>query len=530
MENTFAKSLMDQDTFSVTWELVPGRGAREVSQKNALIAAKQAAEGKKVHALTITDNPGGNPAILADYLGLEIKQLGIEPLVHFTCKDKSRIQLESQLYALDRAGIKNLLVLTGDYPVSGFQGRPKPVFDLDPIHVLQLIEQMNAGLEYQGLRGPIKHQASDFFAGAAVSPFKATEGEQMAQYFKLKKKIAGGARFIITQVGYDARKFHEILQFMKRNAFDVPLIGNIFILSYGAAKAMNSNQLPGCVVTDKLLGEIGQEYSSDPQNGKKAALTRAAKLYAVLKGMGFAGVHIGGHNIKYEQVEYIIAKGEEALPRWMDLVPEFTYPQPGGFYFFTKDKETGLNTEQAVDRKNIPVEYPVDIGYRLSRMVHKMLFEPNKKLFGVMRSLAKRVKGSSLEKVYHGFEHINKVVLYDCKDCGDCALPDLAYICPMSQCPKNQRNGACAGSYNGWCEVYPQERRCVWVKAYARLKKYGEENQLEDYSVAPCNWDLYQKSSWLNFYLGYDHAAERLGIVKQEKKVPEDKGKTKPEG
>ncbi|HHX51054.1 MAG TPA: methylenetetrahydrofolate reductase, partial [Clostridia bacterium] len=123
MRNRFKESLLDKDSFSVTWELVPGRGAREIPQEAAVAAAEQAAQGKRIHALTITDNPGGNPAMLADYLGLEIFQKGIEPLVHFTCKDKNRNQMESQLYALDRAGVRNLLVMTGDYPVTGFKGR-----------------------------------------------------------------------------------------------------------------------------------------------------------------------------------------------------------------------------------------------------------------------------------------------------------------------------------------------------------------------------------------------------------------------
>ena len=76
MENRFKTSLLDPATLSVTWELVPGRGAREKDQEKALTAAQQAAKGGKVHALTITDNPGGNPAILADYLGEEILKTG----------------------------------------------------------------------------------------------------------------------------------------------------------------------------------------------------------------------------------------------------------------------------------------------------------------------------------------------------------------------------------------------------------------------------------------------------------------------
>src|SRR5690606_8504436 len=294
-------------------------------------AAEQAAKGGKVHALTITDNPGGNPAMLADYLGMEVFQKGIEPLVHFTCKDKNRNQMESQLYALDRAGVRNLLVMTGDYPVTGFKGRPKPVFDLDPVHVLELIEEMNKGLEYPGMKGTIKHQPSDFFAGAAVSPFKATEAEQMVQYYKLKKKLDAGAKFIITQVGYDARKYHELLLVMKQLGYEhIPVVGNIYVLPYGAAKTMNANRIPGRVVTDKLLADIEKEKDA-PDKGLQARLLRAAKMYAWMKGMGFAGVHIGGHNVKYEHVEFIIEKGEELSANWQDLIHEFDYPMPNGF-------------------------------------------------------------------------------------------------------------------------------------------------------------------------------------------------------
>ncbi len=513
MENRFKESLLDKNTMSVTWEVVPGRGAREKAQESALAAAEAAAKGGKVHAITITDNPGGNPAILADYLGQEILKLGIEPLVHFTCKDKNRNQMESQLYALDRAGIRNLLVMTGDYPVSGFKGRPKPVFDLDPSHALELIGEMNNGLEIPGLKGPVYHQKSDFFAGAAVSPFKALEAELMVQYFKLKKKIAGGAQFVVTQLGYDARKFHEVLQFLQVNNIDIPVVGNIYILPFGAAKLMNSNALPGCVVTDKLLAELDKERTAEDK-GVGARLLRAAKMYAFMKGMGFAGVHIGGHGIKHEQVEYIIEKGEELSKNWRDLIPEFDYPQPNGFYYFEKDAKTGLNTTTPANRKGLPLDAPAGAGYSMMRMLHHAAFEPGTPFFPMMQSIYKGRK----DPRKHGIEHVTKVITNDCKDCGDCALLDLAYLCPMSQCPKNQRNGACGGSYDGWCEVYPNEKKCVWVRAYARLKKYGEEGQLDSYRVPPANWNLYQTSSWYNFFTGRDHSAERLNIKKPEDK------------
>jgi methylenetetrahydrofolate reductase (NADPH) len=139
------------------------------------------------------------------------------------------------------------------------------------------------------------------------------------------------------------------------------------------------------------------------------------------------------------------------------------------------------------------------------------MFEPGKKLYGFMRWLISKVAGTKMENIFHKLEHLTKVVIFDCHDCGDCALIDVAYLCPMSQCPKNQRNGACGGSFEGWCEVYPGKKRCIYVRAYARLKKYGEEVQLNTDSVPPCNWDLHQTSAWINYYLGKDHTSKRQG-------------------
>jgi methylenetetrahydrofolate reductase (NADPH) len=507
-ENRFKKDLLNPSIFPVTWELVPGRGAREAAQEKALAYAKQAAEDGKICALTVTDNPGGTPAMSADFMGCEILKLGIEPLVHFTCKDKNRSQIESQLYALDRAGVRNLLVMSGDYPVSGYQGRPAPVFDLDPIHTLQLISDMNRGLTYPGVKGNICHQPSDFFPGAVVSPFKATEAEQMLQYYKLKKKIDAGAQFIVTQLGYDARKFHEVFLFMKQNGFNLPLMGNIYILPYGAAKMINRNELPGSVVTDKLLAQLDRERN-DPDKGEGARILRAARMYAVLKGMGYSGVHIGGHNIKYEQVQEIIRQGETLTSQWTDFVRHFDYPIPGGFYYFEHDPNTGLNLETPTKLQSQPLDAKIECSYGFSRFFHKLMFEPEKKLYSVMKGLSGKVAGTKMENIFHKLEHLTKVMLFDCKDCGDCALIDVAYLCPMSQCPKNQRNGACGGSFEGWCEVYPGKKQCVYVRAYARLKKHGEEAQLDNGIVPPCNWDLYQTSSWMNFYLGKDHTSKK---------------------
>ena len=95
--------------------------------------------------------------------------------------------MESELYALERAKVKNLLIMTGDYPVTGFKGTAKPVFDLDPLQTLELINHMNSGLELPTNKGTVKLKPTNF-CWCCSFPLKATEAEQMIQYYKLLKR------------------------------------------------------------------------------------------------------------------------------------------------------------------------------------------------------------------------------------------------------------------------------------------------------------------------------------------------------
>jgi len=103
-------------------------------------------------------------------------------------------------------------------------------------------------------------------------------------------------------------------------------------------------------------------------------------------------------------------------------------------------------------------------------------------------------------------EQAIKVPLYDCRDCGDCSLPDVAYLCPESQCPKGERNGPCGGSHVGLCEVAP--KRCVWVRAYERLKPYGEELAMLERPPVIVDNRLRRTSAWANTFLERDHFAK----------------------
>ena len=516
--NRLKNAVIDPGTFCITWEQVAGTGAFEKQQEIIFQNAQRAAREGKVHGISIADSPSGNPAISSEMLCAEIRRLGIEPLVHLALRDKNRNQVESLLYGLAAASVRNLLVVSGDYPAGAtLDGKAKPVFDIDPTHVMQLIGMMNRGLEYEVLGKTKTLSPTDFFGGVAVSPFKGTEAELMGQYYKLGKKIRGGAQFIISQVGYDARKMHELLLWLKANGYNTPVLANIYVLTYPAARLMNSNQLPGCVVTDKLLAQLAEERQAEDK-GRAVRLQRAARMYAIARGVGYAGAHIGGHGLSYEILEEIIDNGEQLAPRWQELVAEFDYPQQGGFYFFEKDPETGLNLEKPAPRK---VKGTKPFMYRFSRIFHEAFFEPRHPFFRGYQRLARRADSIGwMRKAFTYLEHIAKVALFSCQQCGDCALFDAAYLCPTSQCPKSQRLGPCGGSYDGWCEVYPHERQCIWVRAYKQLKAYREEDSIGAYISPPCDWELWETSSWFNFYLGRDHTAKRLGVKPPTTKKP----------
>jgi methylenetetrahydrofolate reductase (NADPH) len=505
-ENHFKNAMLDPKDFCLVWEQIPGPGAFEMRQEMVLENARKAAASRKACAISITDNPGGNPAIATDILCAEIRKSGIEPLVHIAMRDRSRNQAESMLFQLAALAIHNVLLLSGDYPSDlGFTGKSKPVFDLDSVNGLRLAAEMNQGMEREILRKPVRLAPTDFFCGVAFSPFKQMEAEVMGQYYKMQKKVRAGADFAITQVGYDARKLQEFMLWMKTQPRQIPALAGIYVLSYPVAKTMHENNIPGCVVTETLLQRIAEE-SKSADKGRQAKLERAAKMYAIVKGMGYKGAYISGQGLPFESVEYIAAKGNELEKNWPDLVPEFDLPQTRGFYLYERDAQSGLNAETPSLKTQ---HVPSPAIYRISKIFHDVVFKPEGALFQPARTIMQRVDSSpQMSNILHFFERAAKGALYACRDCGDCALFEAAYLCPMSQCPKDQRNAPCGGSYEGWCEVYPGKKQCIWVRAYVRLKNEGREQEIGEKIIPPCNWALWQTSAWINYFLGRDHRAQ----------------------
>ena len=314
-----------------------------------------------------------------------------------TCKDLNRNGLEASAWRYAAEGFHNVLAITGDYPTSGFGGLAEPVFDLDSVGLITMLRAMNQGLQVPGRTGKMETlPKTDFFIGCAVSPFKRHERELLPQYFKLVRKIACGAQWVIPQLGYDMRKFNEVKLLLETRGIDVPVIGNVYLLSRAVARMFHSGKLAGCVVTDKLL-ETVEKYAAGPDKGKKFFLELAAKQLAVLKGLGFAAGYIGGM-AKAETFGQIIDAAESfASDDWRELIKEIQYSQPGEFFLFEHDLQTGLCDSRAINReyleslRNPSKSSEVTLNYRLSRLVHSVAFTRDKALYPILRKIFRAI-------------------------------------------------------------------------------------------------------------------------------------------
>jgi methylenetetrahydrofolate reductase (NADPH) len=509
--------LLEQtDTFVTSVEMVNSRGViTEGGGHRVLRLARELARHPRVHTLSITDNPGGNAMLGADILGIDLISRGQEVIIHLSCKDWNRNALKSRGWQLASAGFDNVLVLSGDYPLDGYEGQASPVFDIDSVGLLKMFSDMNTGMKVQvGKRAQVLKRTR-FFLGAVVNNHKRFEREVMPQYFKLAKKIRHGAEFIINQIGYDSCKQDELLKFMKFRNLQVPVLGNVYVLSRTAARYFHAGNIPGVTVTDELL-DLAERQAGSPDKGRAFFLEFAAKQCAIAKGLGYRGVYLGGH-IKCEDYLWILETADSfGGEDWKDFAKEIRFHQPDEFYYFEPDPATGLSSEE-ISRAYLRSKSPqgmkasrgkVPRGYKINRWIHDAVFEKGSLGFDIGKGLYQKVEkaGGIVQKTMHGLEHSFKIMAFDCRDCGDCSLPEIAYLCPESQCVKNQRNGPCGGTRQGKCEV--GDKDCIWALAYDRLKPYAEEESMLDGPVVFKDGALQGTSAWANTFQERDHQAK----------------------
>ncbi len=503
----FRTSLLDRSEFTITYELVPGQGSGGKQIDRLLDFAVRARDDGRIKALSITDNAGGHPALAPVAIGSDVQKIGIEPLIHFSLKDKNRNQVKSHIFLYQRQRFHSLLVLGGDYPKSGYYGQAKPVFDLDSIQTLRMMRDMEEGRDLSPAHDrPAEFPPCHFLRGCVVSPFKATEAEQVWQYARLLRKIRAGASFIVTQLGYDMCKFEELIRFLRQEEITVPVLANVFIPSLSVARLMARGGVPGIVFPGPLVRAMEQEAAA---GDRKARLVRAGRMIAVLRGLGYDGVHIGGNCLDFDDIRFVMDLAEEIGDSWQQFRDRIHFPAAPSWYLYGRPTGTACAT----------APQPLAPGRRqgglpLHRLVHNLLFSRKTltgRLFGRLCLRLSATRGRGLLRLV---ERVSKEILFSCRMCGDCTLAESTYLCPQSGCPKKLTNGPCGGSRNMACEVHP-DRRCFWVRVYDRLDPATTIHDLGYGPVLPPkDWALDQGSSWFNYFSGRDHTTKTRDFLK----------------
>jgi 5,10-methylenetetrahydrofolate reductase len=237
------KDILDQGQFAVTIEYNPPKGT---NINGVLDNAKQLLG--RVHGVNVTDNTAA--VVRAGSLPVcrLLYELGHDPVMQLTCRDRNRIAIQSDLMGAHMLGIRNVLCLTGDYPTVGDHKEAKPVYDLDSVQVMQLVQGLNNGRDMAGHK---LDGSTAFTIGGAVTPETDLVGPVLA---KFEVKVKAGAQFFQTQAIYNPDQFATFMKAVR--PFKVKVLAGILLLRNAKmAEFMNAN-IPGMSVPKDLIDEL----------------------------------------------------------------------------------------------------------------------------------------------------------------------------------------------------------------------------------------------------------------------------------
>jgi len=277
MANSLFEEKLHSDEFLVTTEVGPPKGVDVSETIHHIDILKD-----KVDAINVTDHQSS--VMRFPSLGgcLLVKELGGEPILQMTCRDRNRLALQADLLLAYSRGIVNVLCLTGDSIDVGDHKDAKPVFDSDSIQLLKMIRTMESGKDVGGndLKGVPK-----FCLGASVHP----EADLIEpQLIKFEKKVAAGAQFFQTQGIFDLASLRRFMQYASQ--FDVKILAGIIVLaSARMAKYMNDN-VPGIIVAQTVIDELA---SVEKGKGRQKGIEIAARLIKTIEEENLShGIHI----------------------------------------------------------------------------------------------------------------------------------------------------------------------------------------------------------------------------------------------
>jgi methylenetetrahydrofolate reductase (NADPH) len=234
-------------------------------------------------AVNVTDGAGARAHLGAVTAAGILLQNGVEPILQFTCRDRNRIALQSDLMAAAALGIRNMLMLKGDDPTQGDQPDAKPVFDLDTVGLTQLAVHMRDKNELP--HGRKLGGKAAFYIGAADMPIDPPAGWEPKS---LKAKIAAGCEFAQTQFCMDVAVLRRYMARLAEHGVKLPMLIGISPLRSAKSARWMREKLYGTIIPDVIVERL--EAATDPAaEGRRICIDLMREMESI---PDVAGVHI----------------------------------------------------------------------------------------------------------------------------------------------------------------------------------------------------------------------------------------------
>jgi homocysteine S-methyltransferase len=243
-------------------EILPPRG----SDPSKEIEGARLCSANGVDGINIPDGPRASARMSAQALAYLIQQqAGIEAVLHYCCRDRNIISMQSDLLGIYALGIRNLIIITGDPPRLGNYPDATAVFDVDSIGLTNIVANLNKGLDLGG--NPIGSQTG-FLIGVGANPGAVNMAEELR---RLRWKIEAGAEYIVTQPVFELDQLEALVKFVE--PYRVPVIAGIWpLISYRNAEFMvNELRVP---VPEAFLERMRKADSAEAARAEGVAIAR----------------------------------------------------------------------------------------------------------------------------------------------------------------------------------------------------------------------------------------------------------------
>ncbi len=262
--------------FVTAVELLPPRGF----QTDPMIERARRLKAGGVDVINVPDGQRAGARLSALALALLIEQqAGIETVLHYACRDRNLIGIQSDLLGAHAIGLRNLLLITGDPGRVGDYPDATAVFDVDSIGLTNVVSRLNHGSDVggQAIGAP-----TAFHIGVSINPAAHNLDEELRRF---EYKVEAGAEFVMTRPIFDVAGFERVLKRLEPSR--LPVIAGVFPFESARNAEFMANEVPGVRVPDELIDRMRRADGASAAAAEGIAIARsiALELRPVVQGI-----------------------------------------------------------------------------------------------------------------------------------------------------------------------------------------------------------------------------------------------------